>query len=89
MLRFLRWIFIPLLLLDILLIHNFVRYGLPVESVPVQVQQPLKPGEVVMQFRKIPPSRQDWIIAAILLAVHLVVFWAFWARRKDSVPRPS
>lgn len=83
-LKFLRWSLVPLLLLDALLINSFVRYGPPVESVPVEVQRPLKPGEVVFQVRQIPPSKQDWIIAATLLMFHFLVLWAFWARRKDG-----
>jgi hypothetical protein len=51
-LRFFRWILIPVLLLDALLINSFVRYGFPAESVPVETQAPLSPGESVMRFRR-------------------------------------
>ena len=90
MLRFLRWMLIPVLLLDALLINGFVRYGFPIESVPVEGQQPaLQPGEAVMRFRRIPPSREDWVLAAILLAIHFAVFWAYWVRRQASASRGS
>jgi len=88
-LKFFRWMLIPLLLLDALAINGFLRYGLPVQSEPVELRHPIKSGEAVMQFQRIPPSRQDCVIASILMALHLVILWAHWVQRRTSVPRIS
>jgi hypothetical protein len=78
-----RALLLMLLLVDLLAIYEFLRYGPPIMTIS---EASPSSSEAIFKVSRVPLSNADLMIFSGLVAAHLLVICLLWTLRRETRP---